>query len=31
MLTGYALNDVEARAELARWVPEYTPNGESMH
>lgn len=26
-----ALNDVEARAELARWVPEYTPNGESMH
>lgn len=26
-----ALNDAEARAELARWVPEYTPNGESMH
>jgi len=26
-----ALNDSEARAELARWVPEYTPNGESMH
>ncbi len=26
-----ALNDVEARAELARWVPEYTPNGESIH
>jgi FlaA1/EpsC-like NDP-sugar epimerase len=26
-----ALNDAEARAELARWVPEYTPNGDSMH
>ena len=26
-----ALNDAEARTELARWVPEYTPNGESMH
>jgi FlaA1/EpsC-like NDP-sugar epimerase len=26
-----ALNDAEARAELARWVPEYTPNGNSMH
>jgi len=26
-----ALNDAETRAELARWVPEYTPNGDSMH
>ncbi len=26
-----ALNDTEARRELARWVPEYTPNGDGMH
>ncbi len=26
-----ALNDSEARKELARWVPEYTPNGDGMH
>lgn len=25
------LNDEEARKELARWVPEYIPNGESVH
>ena len=25
------LNDEAARKELARWVPEYTPNGESVH
>ncbi|MCB1985992.1 MAG: polysaccharide biosynthesis protein [Burkholderiales bacterium] len=25
------LNDEEARQELSRWVPEYTPNGESVH
>ena len=26
-----SLNDAEARIELARWVPEYTPNGETVH
>lgn len=26
-----ALDDTEARKELARWVPEYTPNGDGMH
>ncbi|MEZ5698390.1 MAG: nucleoside-diphosphate sugar epimerase/dehydratase [Nitrosomonas sp.] len=25
------LNDEEARKELAQWVPEYIPNGESVH
>lgn len=26
-----ALNDMETRKELARWVPEYSPNGENVH
>ncbi|GJL74201.1 nucleoside-diphosphate sugar epimerase/dehydratase [Nitrosomonas sp.] len=25
------MDDEEARKELARWVPEYSPNGESVH